>query len=860
MKDLNDNTPARQTIYLKDYTPASYSVQHIDLTIQVFADYAITQATLTMQRQHAGDLELLGRELELLSLTLNDKRLTTDDYHLTDEKLTITNAPDNCTLVTQVKIYPQQNTALEGLYQAGQASDTMFVTQCEPEGFRKITFYPDRPDVLASFTTRLEADKSYPTLLANGNLVDKGELPNNRHFTVWHDPTLKPSYLFACVLANLSVLKSSYTTIEGRKVALEIYTKRQDIEKCHVAMQALKDAMHWDETHYGRAYDLDVYMIVAVGQFNMGAMENKGLNIFNTSCVLSSPTTTTDVSNFFVKGVIAHEYFHNWTGNRITCRDWFQLCLKEGFTVFRDQSFSETLQSPAVQRIVDVANLRARQFAEDAGPLAHPPRPDHFVEINNFYTATVYEKGAEIVRMIANFLGKEKFRQGTDEYFNRFDGQAVTVEDLLTALSTSGVDVMPFLPWYTQPGTPKLTGSSEYNTHSQTLTLTFSQKTRHVAGYPKPQPLPIPIACAIFDKKTGKLLQEEIFLLTEVQDHVVFTDVSCEPVVSVLRNFSAPVLLDFAYSDDDLAFLMQYETNGFNRWQATQTLVNGILQQQKPAHTYLEALAKTLPQVAKTDAMLASRLLDIPSETELSISLDSNYAPDDIKQRRDALKQAVANKLKDFWVQAYHDVPIETYADNSTAMGKRAWRNSVLQMALTANINDAPAWAHHQFDHANCMTEQLGALQALVWHKVTGFNEKLQQFHHMYHNEALVIDLWFGVQAANPLATVDEIVALSQHPEFDLGTPNRIRAVTANFARQPTKVWTQTGVKLHTSLVAQLDGKNPVLASRLLQSLSRWYTLVDDKKAVIKTELETLTPQVSSKNVTESLAGMLKEK
>lgn len=438
-----------QTIYLKDYQKPSYSVDSIYLDIQVFADHSQVHSKLVMQRQADGDLVLLGRDLELKSIRLNDQLLSSSEYQLDAEKLVITDAPNFAVIDITVVIHPESNTQLEGLYLAG--SD-LFVTQNEPEGFRKITFYPDRPDVLSVFTTRVEADKKYPVLLANGNLIEAGEVGEHRHYTIWQDPTKKPSYLFACVIGDLAVLKDHYVTSEGRQVSLEIYAEQKDIPKCNIAMQALKHAMRWDEEHYGRPYDLDNYMIVATSAFNMGAMENKGLNIFNTSCVLADEEYTTDAAIMRVQSVIAHEYFHNWTGNRITCRDWFQLCLKEGLTVFRDQSFSEDLQSAAVQRIDDVAVLKAHQFPEDSGPLSHPPRPDHFVEINNFYTATVYEKGAEINRMMATLLGKDKFRKGTDEYFKRHDGQAVTVEDWVAALTAgSGTDLSAFLTWYNQP-------------------------------------------------------------------------------------------------------------------------------------------------------------------------------------------------------------------------------------------------------------------------------------------------------------------------------------------------------------------------------------------------------------------------
>ena len=525
-----DNNNHIQKIYLKDYTPPSYSVDKVDLDIKLFEDHATVDSVLKMKRQHPGDLVLLGQNMTLTTISVNDKTLQEGDYQLDKEKLVISNTPDEAIVKISVRHQPQKNTELEGLYIAGEGDDVMFVTQCEPEGFRKITYYPDRPDVLSVFTTRLEADKRFPTLLANGDLIESGEVAgdSSRHYAVWHDVSKKPSYLFACVFADLAVLEDSYTTIEGREVKLQIYAKAYDIDKCHVAMQALKDSMHWDEVNYGRAYDLDRYMIVAVSQFNMGAMENKGLNIFNTSCVLSSPETTTDARSFSVKSIIAHEYFHNWTGNRVTCRDWFQLCLKEGLTVYRDQSFSADHQSPAVKRIDDVSMLRAYQFTEDAGPLAHPPRPNSFVEINNFYTTTVYEKGAEVVRMLANTLGDE-YRQGTDTYFERYDGQAVTVEDWLSALSAEGKSVEHFIDWYTQPGTPEVLGHQYFeqgDDKAGKLTVTLSQKTRQVEGYDAPKPLPIPVATALFDRSTGELIEERLLMLEKETQDFVFDNVT----------------------------------------------------------------------------------------------------------------------------------------------------------------------------------------------------------------------------------------------------------------------------------------------------------------------------------------------
>ncbi|WP_394213793.1 aminopeptidase N [Psychrobacter piscatorii] len=861
MPDVPPHAPSK--INLKDYQKPSFDVETVHLDIKLFEDYAQVDSTLKMVRQTAGDIVLFGESLELLSIIMNNKALTSEHYQQEDGKLTIYEAPDEVTLDIQVRICPQTNTALEGLYMAGSGDDTMFVTQCEPEGFRKITFYPDRPDVLAIFTTRLEADKRYPTLLANGNLVEAGEVADapERHYAIWQDPTNKPSYLFACVIADLDVLTDSYTTSEGRDVLLEVYAKSADIDKCDVGMQALKDAMRWDEVNYGRAYDLDRYMIVAVSQFNMGAMENKGLNIFNTACVLSSPETTTDARSFSVKAIIAHEYFHNWTGNRITCRDWFQLCLKEGFTVYRDQSFSADQQSSAVQRIDDVATLRAHQFAEDAGPLAHPVRPESFVEINNFYTTTVYEKGAEIVRMIANTLGPDDFRKGTDEYFRRYDGQAVTVEDFLSALSITDDKIEDFIDWYRQPGTPVVSGSQTYDSAAQTLTITLNQQTRHVKGFDAPKPLPIPVATALFDKDSGAIVAERMLLLDEATQTFVFENIASEPVVSLLRDFSAPVQLNYDYQDADLAFLLKHETNGFNRWQVTQMLVNRILLQSQGTKSspdvYLEALAQTLPVLAADDAMLAARLLDIPSAQELASAIPQDYDPVLVKEQRDGLYQQVADRLKDQWAALYKNLPMQSYEDSAEARGIRALRNVVLDMALTANVEGAADWAQQQYDNASCMTERFGALKAMVNHQLVEADKYLSDFYERFQANDLVIDLWFSVQAAADDVTPDVIKSLIAHTDFDWNTPNRVRSVVSAFSSQPTVLWTAEGLKMYTDVIKKLDDANPVLASRLLQVLARWNTLAEPRRQMAHEQLIDLQKNVSSKHVLESLESVL---
>ena len=861
MPDVPSHAPSK--IHLKDYRPPSFDVETVDLDIKLFDDHAIVDSTLVMQRQTDGDLVLYGEALELMSIKLNDEPLAHNRYTQAEGALTITDAPENTKLQLQVRIHPHTNTALEGLYIAGSGDDTMFVSQCEPEGFRKITFYPDRPDVLAIFTTRLEADKRFPTLLSNGNLLEAGEVSDapERHYAIWQDPTNKPSYLFACVIADLDVLTDSYTTSEGREVMLELYAKSEDIDKCAVGMQALKDSMQWDEVNYGRAYDLDRYMIVAVSQFNMGAMENKGLNIFNTACVLSSPETTTDSRSFSVKSIIAHEYFHNWTGNRITCRDWFQLCLKEGFTVYRDQSFSADQQSSAVQRIDDVATLRAHQFAEDAGPLAHPVRPESFVEINNFYTTTVYEKGAEIVRMIANTLGPDNFRKGTDEYFRRYDGQAVTVEDFLSALSITDSKIEDFIDWYRQPGTPVVSGHQDYDSATQTLTITLSQQTRHVAGFDAPKPLPIPVATALFDKDSGAIVAERMLLLDQAIQTFTFENVVSEPVVSLLRDFSAPVQLNYDYQDEDLAFLLKYENNGFNRWQVTQMLVNRILLQGQDAKSspeiYLQAVAQALPELAASDAMLAARLLDIPSAPELASAIHKDYDPELVKAQREGLYQQLAEALKDQWSELYKQLPMQAYEDSAAARGTRALRNVVLDMALTANVAGADEWAQQQYDNASCMTERFGALKVMVNHQLANADAYLADFYKRFQNNDLVIDLWFSVQASADTVTPDTIKSLLAHADFDWNTPNRVRSVISAFTSQPTVLWTQEGLDIYIAVIKKLDDANPVLASRLLQVLARWNTLAEPRRQMAHEQLLELQKQATSKHVIESLNSVL---
>lgn len=861
----NPVVQADETVYLKDYQKPSYLVDSVHLDIQVYDEQTLVHSVLQMQRQAEGPLVLQGRDLKLQSVVVNGEQLGESAYQLDDEQLILLNTPDIVKIEISVAIQPQQNTMLEGLYQAGD----LFVTQNEPEGFRKITFYPDRPDVLSVFTTRVEADKKYPVLLANGNLLEKGEVNEHRHYAIWQDPTKKPAYLFACVIGDLAVLRDQYVTSEGRQVALEIYAIEKDIPKCHIAMQALKHSMRWDEEHYGLPYDLDNYMIVAVSQFNMGAMENKGLNIFNTSCVLADEEYTTDNAIMRVQSVIAHEYFHNWTGNRITCRDWFQLCLKEGLTVFRDQSFSEDLQSAAVQRIDDVSVLKSHQFPEDAGPLSHPPRPDHFVEINNFYTATVYEKGAEINRMMATLLGKAKYRLGTDEYFRRHDGQAVTVEDWIAALSAgSTVDLSAFLRWYNQPGTPTLTALEQYDASTQTYQLTFKQSLKANAKYPDLKALPIPIALALFNPENGTQytldsddlfvnhVQDGVYLFDQDEASITFKGVTQKPIVSLLRNFSAPVNLIFDYSDEALGFLIQHETNGFNQWQATQTLLERILLNAHAPQNYIHALQQTLPTLVKKDPLLASRLLDVPSESYLASRIDQNYAPEQVKATRNALIHTIAHEMGAFWKATYQALNPALQTDFSQAMGERALKNIMLSYLAVQHDAEVFALADAQFSQSKNMSERLGALKVLVWHDAPQAKQALNTFYSRFKDEALALDQWFMIQAAHPNLTEAQLKALVEHPDYDLGTPNRIRAVSGGLNSRPVNAWS-FGVQHFAELAKYLDEKNPIVGSRLLQVLSRWYTLAEPKRSDVFELLNELKPSIRSKNVSETLSSML---
>ena len=877
MSDIKAQAEPAQTphaIYLKDYQAPAYWVDTVDMTFELAAPQTRVTTTLSVRRNDAvankaTPLVLDGHDLKLVSVHVNGKALSKDEYVVDEESLTIKSVPAAFELQIVVEIAPAQNTALEGLY----ASSKMLCTQCEAEGFRRITYFPDRPDVMCRFRVKLIADKTtYPVLLCNGNPVEKGELPDNQHYVIWEDPSLKPSYLFALVAGDLKYIEDEFTTMSGRKVQLRLYTEGENIHKCDHAMASLKQAMAWDEQTYGREYDLDNYMIVAVNDFNMGAMENKGLNIFNASCVLASPETATDDDFYNIQSIIGHEYFHNWSGNRVTCRDWFQLSLKEGFTVFRDQEFSADLNSRAVKRIDDVNVLRTVQFAEDSGPLAHPVRPDHYIEISNFYTVTVYNKGAEVVRMIRTLLGAEGFRKGTDLYFSRHDGQAVTCDDFVRAMEdANGVDLAQFKHWYSQAGTPELRVSGEYNKATQTYTLHVAQSTAATPGQSDKQPFHIPLAIGLLDaagrdiplhlQGHGQSGARHIVLDVRKQaQEFVFTDVKSQPVVSALRGFSAPVKLKLQRSEEELAFLLAHDSDAFNRWDAGQQLaVQELLRQIKayqageplPEPVALkEALRKAMAD-AHIDKMLLSQILTLPSESYLADQLDV-VDVDAIYHARLFTRRYLVSELHEQFLALYtqnsHDKP---YTFNSQAMAARALKSVCLGYLAESQQPQEYERCYAQFAAANNMTDQQAALSCLSQHDTPLRVQALDEFYARWLNDAQVVDKWLGIQARSRLPeTLTMVKNLMQHPAFTLKNPNKVRALLGNFCRgNPVRFHAAdgSGYAFLSENVLTLDKLNPQIAARLVQAMIRWQRYDEQRQALMKANLQEIldTPGLS---------------
>ncbi len=860
-------TETPQAIRLVDYRPFPFAIEETQLLFRL--EPSATRVLTQLQVRRTGDagepLVLNGERLKLISVAIDGRTLDASDYALDAEHLTIADLPDAFVLTTEVEIDPAANKALMGLYMSGGR----FCTQCEAEGFRTITFFPDRPDVLSRFTARIEADASFRHLLSNGNLVQSGRLDDGRHYAVWNDPFPKPAYLFALVAGELDVLEDSFVTMTGRTIALKVFVDPGQASRGFYAMDSLKRAMKWDEEAFGREYDLDLFMIVAVRDFNFGAMENKGLNIFNSSLLLADPETATDMDYERIEAVVAHEYFHNWTGNRITCRDWFQLCLKEGFTVFRDQSFSADQRGAAVQRIKDVRALRARQFAEDAGPLAHPVRPSSYMKIDNFYTATIYEKGAEIIRMLKTLLGADAFRKGADLYFERHDGQATTVEAFIACFAdASGRDLTDFFAWYEQAGTPAVTLTSAYDEAGQSLTLTLTQTTAPTPGQPTKRALPIPVTIGLLDHDAGVLRDSEVVVLDGETHTVRWEGITTSPVISALRGFSAPVNLTTDARPADRYALFAADPDLFNRWEAGQALARDLILARAAADAdevgeerYAEALGRALIDPISEPAFKAL-LLALPSEPDLSLAVEP-ADPAAIHAARNTLRNRIAVHLGDLLRRLHGELQSAgEFSASAAAAGRRALRNACADL-LTADphAQNVERLVGH-FQAAANMTDAMGALSALVQIGGAPRDEALAAFHAKWKNEPLVLDKWFAAQARDPSPeALDRVVALTQHPDFDATNPNRFRALVSTFANfNPARFHDPSGAgyRFLAQKILAVDAYNPMTAARLVEALGSWRRYPEALGAQMREALQGIAAHPGlSKNVLELAAKAL---
>jgi aminopeptidase N len=852
-----------QTIRLEDYRTPSFAIETVDLRFELGEEFTTVTSVMSVVRKRAEEaLELDGDELELVSLKVDGHELAVGDYRLTPHSLVIPLIGHRADIEIVTRIQPQNNTQLSGLYK----SSGNFCTQCEAQGFRRITYFLDRPDVLSRYTTTITADKAkYPVLLSNGNLIEERDLDGGRHLAVWEDPFLKPSYLFALVAGDLAHIEDTFRTSSGRDVMLRIYTVAEDADKCEHAMDSLKKAMKWDEDTYGLEYDLDIYNIVAVRDFNAGAMENKSLNVFNSAYVLATPETATDMNFNAIESVIAHEYFHNWTGNRITCRDWFQLSLKEGLTVFRDQQFSADMQSAAEQRIDDVKALRARQFPEDAGPQAHPVRPESYIEINNFYTSTVYEKGAEVIRMMQTIIGKENFRKGMDLYVARNDGTAATVEDFVAAMQdASGVDLTQFKRWYGQAGTPHLEVRGDWDESAQTYTLKVRQSSKPTPGQPVKQPLHIPLSMGLLGKGGDPLpltLDGEndegplsrVLDVKEPEQSFTFTGIAERPVPSLLRGFSAPVTLDAGYSRDELAFLLRSDPDSFARWEAGQTLATGLMLDLVAAYRGGEALTLDPTFMAAFESVLVSPELD-PALIALTIILPSQaylaqqMAEIDV-EAIEAVHKFVRGELSrrlrgDF--RAIYDRLNDrgAYAFEPSAVGRRSLKNAALSFLMADPTPEIVALCRDEFFRADNMTDSLAALTALANSSTPARQEVIAAFYDRWAKNPLVVDKWLSVQAMSDQPdTLERVRALMGHEAFSMRNPNKVRALVGAFTQSNQPRFNDAdgaGYRLLADVVIELNGINPGIAARMSGGFNQWRRFDPKRQALMRAELERI--------------------
>jgi aminopeptidase N len=869
-------TDTAQPIRLKDYRPPDWLVETVSLDFSLHPDATKVRATLALKpnpRGPAAPLVLDGDGLSLVSLKLDGADLKPDSYRVTPDQLTIAQPPNGpFKLEIETLVDPSANTQLSGLYR----TSGNFCTQCEAEGFRRITYFPDRPDVMAVYTTRIEADKKEaPVLLSNGNLIESGDLPGGRHFAVWHDPHPKPSYLFALVGGDLVCVEDKFRTMSGRDVTLRIYVEHGKQEHCGYAMDSLKRSMRWDEKAFGREYDLDIFMIVAVSDFNMGAMENKGLNVFNDKYVLASADTATDSDFAGIEAVIAHEYFHNWTGNRITCRDWFQLCLKEGLTVFRDQEFSSDMRSRPVKRISDVRGLRAAQFIEDAGPLAHPVRPETYKEINNFYTATIYEKGAEVVRMVHTLLGPEKFRAGMDLYFARHDGEAATVEQFIQCFAdASGRDLTQFMRWYSQAGTPQVTVAGRFDAAAKTYTLEAKQSVPPTPGQPTKQPMVIPLALGLVGKDgrdlplAGAGVEHGVLVLDKPAASVTFSGIAEKPVLSINRGFSAPIRLESDLTGDDLAFLAAHDSDPFNRWQALQTismrlLIDNVanLRAGKPMRSddrLMLALASVLEDANLEPAFVALALIP-PGEGDVAREIGRDIDPDALYLARKTLRGEIGERLNAALSTLYERMTVHGgYSPDAAGAGRRALRNVALDLMAATAKPEAIAGATRQYQSADNMTDRMAALATLSLHDVPERANALADFYQRYSANALIVDKWFSLQAMIPQPdALDKVRDLTRHPAFSMSNPNRVRALIGAFsAGNPTQFNRADGAGYDfiADTVLTLDPKNPQLAARLATIFRTWRTLEAGRRGKAEAALKRVK---SAPNLSRDLADIV---
>ena len=856
---MRTDTPV--PVRLADYAPPAFLIDETRLDFDLAPHATRVTARLTIRRNgdHAAQLRLNGERLKAISVVLDGRTLAATEYVVDDESLTIAAVPDAFVLETLVEIDPDANKALDGLYMSGGR----FCTQCEAEGFRKITWFLDRPDVLSRFTVRIEADAAFARLLSNGNLIASGPLAGGRHFAEWNDPFPKPCYLFALVAGELDVLEDAFVTMTGRSVALRIYVDPGMAPRAAYAMDSLKRAMAWDETAFGREYDLDLFMIVAVRDFNFGAMENKGLNIFNSSLLLADPTTATDFDYERIEGVVAHEYFHNWTGNRITCRDWFQLCLKEGLTVFRDQSFSADMRGHAVQRIKEVKTLRARQFSEDAGPIAHPVRPSSYLKIDNFYTATIYEKGAEIIRMLKTIIGDDAFRAGMDLYFDRWDGHATTVEAFIACFAeASGRDLTDFFAWYEQAGTPAVHIEAAYDAEARALDLTISQLTAPTQGQAAKTALPIPIALGLIGQDGEAIRETEVVVLDGATRKLRLEGIAARPVLSALRGFSAPVTLTTNALARDAYVRLAADPDLFNRWEAGQTLAQGLILARAAGapdevgeERYADAVGRALADQASEPAFKAL-LLSLPSEPDLAMA--TNPAdPAALHAARGALRRRMATHLGDA-LRRLHGGLQEAgeFSPDAQAAGRRALRNAALDLlaADTHPLNRERASGH--FKAAANMTDAMGGLNALMLLGGEEFDAALTTFYEKWRDEPLVIDKWFAVQARDPAAgALGRVLGLTGHPAFDPRNPNRLRSLVGVFTSfNPDRFHDPSGAgyRFLADQILMTDAVNPSVAARLIEPLSSWARYTPDLGALMRGQLERIAATNGlSKNVLE---------